>query len=46
MVSMLAVYTKGGSSECHAFKPFDWTMVSIIAFDWVSKNARRVSSNI
>ena len=26
------------------FKIFDWTMVSIVAFDWLSKNPCHVSS--
>ena len=26
------------SSRCHTFRPFDWIIWSIMAFDWLSKN--------
>ena len=34
------VKPKVGSSGRHAFRPFDWTMASILGFDWLSKIAR------
>ena len=38
------VNPKGGSSELHTFRPFDWIMESMIPFDWLSKNDSHASN--
>ena len=35
----LYMWSKSWYSGHHTFRPYDWTMVSINAFDWLSKNA-------
>ena len=37
---MTGVKPKVGGSGCHVFRSFDWTIIPVIAFNWLSKSVR------